>query len=184
MRLSRFCATLALACACVLLAVPALAQDIIAPTTPASFLNIALGAAAAMTTTVILPLAILWGKQMIAEHALKVAQLQEQLRATIDSGAQKAIGGALGRIDIPDGKLSVGLKSKIITDAGAALARNFPETFASLGIEAKDIRSKALEIAESRLGLMDAQAAGNPVPNPSQPVTAPATQNVTVTPKK
>lgn len=184
MNIPRFVATLALACAlaCVL-AAPATAQDIV-PTTPSSFLSIALGAAAMMLTTVILPLAVLWGKQMIAEHALKVAQLQDQLRATIDSGAQKAIGGALGKIDVPEGKLPVALKSRIITDAGAALAKNFGDTLTSLGIDEMNHRSKAMEVVESRLGMMDAQAAGNPVPNPSQPLAAPASQNVTASPNK
>lgn len=151
------------------ISVPAMAQDVIVPTNAATFLNIVLGAAAALITGVVVPLAWLYGRQMITERKLKLAQLEEQLRATLDSGAQKAIGGALGSITIPEGKLSGMDKNEVVSKAAKALADNFPDTFAQLKIG--DVPAKSKEIIESRIGLMDAQAAGNPVPNPSQAPT-------------
>lgn len=165
------------------MSVPSMAQDI-APTTPSNFINILLGAMATLITVVVVPLAIIWGQGLIAERRLKNAQLAAQLSATLDSGAQKAIGGALGAIDIPDGKLSGDAKNRVVVLASQALVRNFPETFTALGIEDHAVTAKAKEMVESRLGMMDAQSAGNPVPNPSQPLAAPSTQNVTVTPNK
>lgn len=162
---------------------PAMAQDIV-PTSPATFINTVLGLALGLLTTVLLPLAYLKGKQLITEQKLKNSQLEEQLRGTIDSGAQKAIGGALSKIEIPEGKLSGTVKDGVVKEATAALVKNFPDTFEALGVA--NVSSKAKEIVESRLGLMDAQAAGNPVPNTSLPLAlaGPSTQNVTVTPAK
>lgn len=166
------------------IAQPALAQDIV-PTTPSTFLYTMLGLASAFIVGVVAPLAWLKGRQLITEQKLKNAQLEEQLRGTLDAGAQKAIGGALGKIDIPEGKLTGQTKTDVVKEASDALAKNFPDAFAALGVE--NPGAKAKEIVESRLGMMDAQAAGTPVPNPSQPVptpAAPSTQNVTVTPAK
>lgn len=173
---------LSLLIALALVSTSAMAQDAIAPTTPSNFLSIVLGAATLILTTIIVPLAVLYGQGLLAERRLKNAQLSEQLRATIDSGAQKALGGALGKINIPEGKLQGPLKASVVAEAAGALAKNYSDTFADLGN--MDPLKKATEIVESRIGMMDAQAAGNPVPNPSQPLAAPATQSVTVSPAK
>lgn len=158
----------------------AMAQEM-APTTPSNFINILLGAMAGLLTTVVLPLAYLWGQQLMAEHKLKLAQLEEQMRATLDSGAQKAIGGALGDVAIPDGKITGPAKAEVVKVAAAALAKNYPETFAALGVE--NVPAKAAEMVRSRMGMMDAEASGRPVPNPSAPISAPTTQTVNVAKK-
>lgn len=178
----RSCAALAL-----LFAIPAFAQDVapvIAPSTPGGLLTTIIGAAVALITGILLPLAWLWGQQMIAERKLKLAQLQEQLRSAANGGVQKAVAGELAKIDIPEGKLMGVARERVINAAGAMVAKNFSDALTGLGVAEDDHLAKGKEMAASTLGLMDAQAAGNPVPNPSQPLAAPATQNVTVTPNK
>lgn len=169
MTLLRFAAALALI---VFLISPAIGQDAVVPTTTGNFLNIVLGAAAMLLTTVIIPLVVLWGRQMIAERELKLAQIQEQARAVVGGLAQKAIGGEMGA----DGTLRDGA----VTRAAANLASNASESFAVLGVTPAEQRGKAQEVIQSTVGLMNAQAAGNPVPNPSLPVAAPASQAVPV----
>jgi hypothetical protein len=184
MSLPRFCAALALAC---VLAAPAFAQDVapvIAPSTPGGLLTTIIGGAIFLITGILMPLAWLWGQQMIAERKLKLAQLAEQLRGAVNGGVQKAVAGELAKIDAPNGKVTGIARERVIDAAGAAVAKNFSDSLAGLGIEDVHQLAKGKEMAATTLGLMDAQAAGNPVPNPSQPLAAPASQNVTVTPNK
>lgn len=143
-------------------------METIAPITTGNFLNIVLGSFIFVLTMGLVPLALEYLRGMIAERKLKTALLQKQYQDAIDSGAQKAIGGALSKVTIPEGKLPDGMKAEVTADASAALAKNFPDSFKALGVT--DIPAKAEEIIKSRLGLMDAQAAGNPVPNPAQNV--------------
>lgn len=143
-------------------------MDAIAPITTGNFLNIVLGSLGLVITIGLVPLALEYLRGMIAERKLKNALLQKQYQDAIDSGAQKAIGGALAKIAIPEGKLPDAMRVGVTADAAAVLAKNFPDSFKALGVV--DIPAKAEEIIKSRLGLMDAVAAGNPVPNPSQNV--------------
>jgi hypothetical protein len=184
MKLLRLCAALALAC---VLATPAIAQDVapvIAPTTASSFLSIVLGGAAMLLTTILIPLAVLYGQGLLAERKLKNAQLADQLRTAVNGGVQKAVAGELAKIEVPNGKVTGVDRERVIDAAGAVVVKNFSESLAGLGIEDVHQLAKGKEMAATTLGLMDAQAAGNPVPNASQPLAAPATQSVTVTPNK
>lgn len=163
---------IALACVFAVPAMPqALAQEAAAPTSPAAFLSVVLTGLATIITVVIVPLAIEWGRGMIAERRLKNKQIEEQARGAVGALAQKAIGGALADIAIPEGPLKGAIKDGVILRASEALARNASESFGDLGVKNEHKRAKAKEVIISTLGLMDAQAAGNPVPNPSQPVS-------------
>lgn len=143
-------------------------MDPIAPITTANFLNIILGTVVSLITLGLVPLALEYLRGMIAERKLKTALLQKQYQDAIDSGAQKAIGGALSKVTIPEGKMPDGMRAEVTADASAALAKNYPDSFKALGVV--DVQAKSEEIIKSRLGLMDAVAAGNPVPNPAQNV--------------
>lgn len=162
---------------CLLLPSAAFAQ-VAAPTTVdlAPVLNPivqALGAAfMTIVTGILIPLAWQWYRKKAKELELEGLKIEEQYRSVIDMGAKNAIGGALGKITIPEGKLTVDVKNAVVADAANTLAKNFPDAFKQLGVE--NTVEKATEVVKSRLGLMDAEAAGKPVPNPSQPVAVPA----------
>lgn len=102
-------------------------------------------------------------------------------RAVVDGIAQKAIGGSIAKFAVKPGQITVDVKSDIIADAANALVKNGGDSLSKLGVKDNVQIIKAREIIESRLGLMEAAAAGNPVPNPSQPavvVAAPVEPDV------
>lgn len=94
-------------------------------------------------------------------------------RAVVDAIAQKAIGSSIEKYAVKPGQITVDVKSKIMADAANALVANAGESLTKLGVKDNEQIAKAREIISSRLGLMDAAAAGVPVPNPSQPSPAP-----------
>jgi hypothetical protein len=164
------------------LACPAFAQ--FAPAPPGAGIDLApivnplLQTLGLVITGLVIPLLIAFIGKKMKEWGVEDQTLLAKLRAVIDDGAQKAIGGAIERLKIAPGNpiasLSITTRIQLIDDAANALARNFPDALDKLGVE--DHIEKAREIIASRLGLMDAAAAGTPVPNPSlpPPATAPA----------
>lgn len=131
-------------------------------------------------TGMLIPLA--WKGYRLLEKKLGLEDLkiEQQYRSAIDQGAQTAIGGALSKLKVPDGKLSIDVKNSVIAEAANKLIESFPAAMESL--KSDDKVEKAREIIESRLGLMDAAAAGTPVPNPSQATVVVATPSVVAVP--
>lgn len=111
-------------------------------------------------------------------HRMNLAQLEldAELRAKLDAGAQKVIGGAFAKVELKPGQAVLDVKNEVVAKATQALADNFGDTIKALG--SKDVAAKAAEVVENRLGLMLAEQNGTPVPNPSKPDP----QQVTVTP--
>lgn len=116
-----------------------------------------------------------WGIEATAEMAAT--------RAVVDGIAQKAIGGAITRLQVKPGQITIDAKNDIVAEAANQLVQNAGDSLGKLGVKDNDKILKAREIIESRLGLMDAAAAGVPVPNPSHPpapVVAPVVAGVPV----
>lgn len=139
----------------------------------APLLNPLIQAAGAIVAAALSALAIMAINWLRQKMKLEKVVIDAAMQAKIDSAAQTAIGGAIARIQIPEGKHVLDFKHKIIADAAQKLAAGFGETLRDVG--SKDNVKKAQEIVENRLGLMTAEAKGTPVPNPSKPVAvAPA----------
>jgi hypothetical protein len=111
---------------------------------------------------VIMGMAIDWLRK---KSTLAGMLVDKALQDKISAGAQTAIGGAITRLKVKPGDLTINAHSAIVADAAKTLETNFGETLTALGTT--DNAKKAIEIIQNRLGLMTAAAAGTPVPNPS-----------------
>lgn len=94
-------------------------------------------------------------------------------QAKIDDVAGKIIGGAFARADVKPGQAMFDVKNPIIADAASKIADVLGKEIKDLG--ATDIKAKAQEMVENRIGLMIAAQNGTPVPGTVQvPSPAPA----------
>lgn len=126
--------------------------------------------ASAVISLILIPLFWRWWRNKEKEWKLGDLKIEEQFREVIDRGAVAAIGGALERLQIKTGQVTVDMKSRLVADAANQLVKSFPDAFDGLGV--KDHLDKAREVIESRLGLTEASAAGSPVIGVNSPPAA------------
>ena len=161
-----------------LLTSTALAQDGAVVTTAIDFgpmVNAIIGLLAMVVTTLLIPLLFAYIGKTLKAWGVEAAVELAATRAVVDSVVQKAIGQTITKYDIKPGMLTVDTKSTIIADAANTIVKNAAESLKKLGVPENEKVEAAREMVMSRLGLMEATAAGTPVPNPSQaPPAAPA----------
>jgi hypothetical protein len=158
---------------------PALAQfktaeapPVIANTTIdlAPLANAVIQLATTALTVIAVPLLWDWWRKKSAELKLEHLKIEEHLRETLDKGAVAAIGAARTALEVQPGGLTIDLKNQIAANAANILARNFEQTLNKLG--SKDNLEKAKEVVESRIGLTEANAAGEPIIGVTTPAAA------------
>jgi hypothetical protein len=128
----------------------------------------AAGVFMSVAAPIIVAMAIDWLRK---KSALAGMLVDKALQDKISAGAQTAIGGAISRLQIKPGELTVDVHNAIVADAADTLAKNFGDTLTTLG--SKDNIAKAVEVIQNRLGMMTAAAAGTPIPNPSTTPSVP-----------
>jgi hypothetical protein len=128
----------------------------------------AAGVFMSVAAPIIVAMAIDWLRK---KSALAGMLVDKALQDKISAGAQTAIGGAISRLQVHPGELTVDVHNAILADAARTLANNYAETLTALG--STDNVAKAVEVIQNRLGLMTAAAAGTPVPNPSTTPSVP-----------
>lgn len=119
-----------------------------------------------------LPLMWMWIGKTLKSWGIEATNEMNATRAVIDGIAQKAIGGAILAHAVRPGEITLETKSAIIAEAANTLVRNAGDSLTKIGVKDSEQLVKAREMIAARVGLMDAAAAGTPVPNPSQPPAA------------
>ena len=136
--------------------------------------NAILSVMAVLITGLLLPLMYAWIGKTLKAWGVEAQTELAGTRAIVDTIVQKAIGQAFTQYQIKPGQLTFDTKSTIINEAANTIVKNASESLHKLGVPDNDKIQKAREMVMSRLGLMEATAAGVPVPDPSQaPPAAP-----------
>lgn len=130
-------------------------------------------------TGLLIPLLWMWIKKTLASHGIDASNEILATQAVIDGIAQRAIGEAISKLSVVPGQITVDAKNAIVAEAANSLIKNAGEQLDKLGVKDSAQITKARDIIQSRLGLMDAAAAGVPVPNPSQPAPVAAAAVIT-----